>query len=218
MSADRITRIPYVRVLLTALAWLIVLATVSGASSALGEGSPNHATGLITAATNITALLFLVALRRPRLRKIAGVRRAGETEIIGSWRMYQKEILRIAILPTLGTLAMLWASDPSLRLIGGVGHALGVLILAGTSVVFYVLTARTIRSMKGEARSGAPHHPVLGVVLGSLLTVALSLLALGSMALAGSLTWQVVIACAIAGVATFAAALTTLWAVSTAKN
>ncbi|GGT76355.1 hypothetical protein [Actinomadura citrea] len=224
MSTTRSSRTPNVRVLFTALAWLIVIATVFSVSAALSKGSTNNATGLITAATNVTALLFLMALRCPWLRDHAGVHRAGAPELLASWTMYRKEILRIAIYPTIGNLMMLFASDLSLYLLvarsgeNKFGDALFVPLFAGVAVWLYALTAKAIRSMQRKAKSGAAHHPVLGVVLGSLLTVVISLLGVLFMALAGALTWQVLLPCAIAGATTFAAALITLGAVSTAKN
>jgi hypothetical protein len=221
MSTTRSNKIPDIRALLAALAWLSVIATVFSVSAALSKGSTNNATGLITAATNVTALLFLTALRCPWLRKQAGVRAAGMPELVASWMMYRKEILRIAIYPTIGNLAMLFASDLSLYLLvsgsgeNKFGDALFVPLFAGTAVFLYFRTAKAIQSMRDKTKDGDLHHPVLGVVLGSMLTVVISLLGVFFMALAGALTWQVGLPCAIAGATTFAAALITLWA---AKN
>ncbi|WP_141578160.1 hypothetical protein [Actinomadura sp. WMMA1423] len=209
------------RVLPAVLAWLIVIAAVWGVWWTQPEATITTATGVITAANAIAALLFLVALRCPRLRRTAGVRRAGRAEVAASLARYQKEIIRIAIYPTLGTMAMLLAFGLNQDLVVKAENldwtALSVPLLLGAVGFCYIKTAEAIRSARRKATSDVP-HPVLSVVAGSLLTAVVSLLALPSVGLATFLTWQMVLACAIAGATTFVAELITLWAVSTTKN
>ncbi|MEU4822720.1 hypothetical protein AB0H37_12685 [Actinomadura sp. NPDC023710] len=224
MSTTRSSRTPNVRVLFTALAWLIVIATVFSVSAALSKGSTNNFTGMFTAAIDVTAVFFLMALRCPWLRKQAGARRAGVPELAASWTMYRKEILRIAIYAVLGNLMLLFAIDLSLYLIVARSaenqgwDALGGLFLFGTAAGLYALATKAFRSMQDKTKAGAPYHPVLGMVLGSLLTVVISLLALFLMSLFTALAWQVVVPCLVAGVTLFVAALITLDVISTAKS
>ncbi|NDU71674.1 hypothetical protein GWI34_03390 [Actinomadura sp. DSM 109109] len=210
MPEHRFTRVPIIRTLITAFAWLVVLATALGASSALGDTNPRQALGVVTAATGVTALLALVVLRLLWTRGVAGVPRTRAAEISASWRAYRGEILYIAIFPVLGGYAALLMSDQDLR-----RYAPTVPLLIGAAVLFYTVAVRTVRSMKSKAESGAYHHPVLGVVLGSLLGASISLPTLVAFT---AMTWQAVVSCAIAGAATFVAALFTLWAAPAAKN
>lgn len=215
MSTTRSCRTPNAAVLFTSLSWLIVLATVFSVSAALAKGSTNNFTGMFTAALNITAVCFLMALRCPWLRKQAGVRRAGAAELAASWTKYRKEILQITICAVIGNLMALLTIDLGLYLIVARSaenqgfDALGGLFIFGTAVGLYVLAERAFQSMRKKTKNGAPSHHVLGMVLASMLVVVISLVALFLMSLFTALAWQVVVPCLIAGVTLFVAALIT---------
>ncbi|WP_433467322.1 hypothetical protein [Spirillospora sp. CA-128828] len=224
MSTPESIRALAMRALCTLLAWLVVILSVFGISMVLATGSPNNAMGMITAATNVTALLFLGALRVPRVRGIAGNRKVGWDEIVANWSMFREEILKVAIFPTVANLFWLTAFNllvHSTRAESAENWPTDMLIalpLMGVALDCYFMAWKTILSMRRKAVRGGRHHPALGVVLGSLLTAPYSLLALALGALASAITWQVLIPCAIAGTTTFFAALITLRAVPAAKN
>ncbi|MEU8305777.1 hypothetical protein AB0C84_19655 [Actinomadura sp. NPDC048955] len=199
------------------LAWLVAAAAASVAASALPAAGAHKALCMITAATGVTALLFLLAVRRPWLRRRLDVAAVGELGLLATWTWYREECLRLAIYSAFATLMVLWAADPRMVPIAAMGEdRRWSLLFAGTAVFLYYRAAKAIRSMRHKVWwSGASHHPVLGVVLGSLPNIIFSLLGLVFMALS---TWQVILPCVIAGAAAFLAALTTLWAVPTAKN
>lgn len=224
MSTTRSSRTPNAAVLFTPLSWLIVLATVFGVSAALAKGSTNNFTGMFTAALDITAVFFLMALRCPRFRKTAGVRRAGAAELAASWTVYRKEIIQFAICAIGGTLMALLTLDLSLYLILARSaenqgfDALGGLFLFGAAIGLYALAERAFQSMRKKTKNGASCHYVLGMVLASMLVVVISLVALFLMSLFTALAWYFALPCAIAGVTLFVAALLTLEVISTAKN
>lgn len=198
-----------IRVLLSVLAWAGVPAAVFGTASVVSAENTNSAMGVIMAATSVTALLFLMALRHPRLRERADVP-VGEFVLSTNWTMYREEIIRLWIYIPIGVLMLLWAF----------GDGLLVPLYTAAAALCLFKTVRAIRAMRHRNTwIGAVHRPVLGVVLGCLPTAAVfGLFGLVLMAVSSALTWQVVLRCAIAGVAVFVAALTTLWAVPTAKD
>ncbi|MGI5204025.1 hypothetical protein ACQEU6_20905 [Spirillospora sp. CA-108201] len=221
MSATRSCRTRNAAVLFTPLSWLIVLATAFGVSAALAKGSTNNFTGMFTAALDITAVFFLMALRCPWFRKTAGVRRAG---LAASWTVFRREIIQFAICAITGTLMALFTIDLSLYLILARSaenqgfDALGGLFLFGTAIGLYVLAERAFQSMRKKTKNGASCHYVQGMVLASMLVVVISLVALFLMSLFTALAWYFAVPCVIAGVTLFVAALLTLDVISTAKN
>ncbi|MEV4007322.1 hypothetical protein [Actinomadura sp. NPDC049753] len=204
MSRTKSTRPPRGRALLAALAWLVVGATVLYVPSGRTLLGVNSAFGLITATTGVTALLFLAVLRLPWLRKHADVPRAREIELLASWTNYRKEIFLLALYPAVAGFLLLWAFD-----------AVTVPFIVCV-IILYTRTAQTVQSLRRTWRGY--HHPVLGVVIGGVFTAAFSPLGLAAIAMSTFPAWQVVIPCVIAGAATFAATMITLWAVPAAEN
>lgn len=204
MSRTESTRARRARVLPAALAWVFVAATVLHVPTGRTLQGVHIAFSVITAATGVTALLFLLALRLPWLRERADVPRVKEIELLASWTNYRKEILRLAFYPTVAVFLLLWASDAV------------VVPFIVCVILLYVGTAQTVQSLRRTWRGY--HHPVLGAAIGGVFTASFSLTGVGAMALTTFPTWQVVIPCAIAGVATFAATMITLWAVPAAED
>lgn len=196
-------------VLLRVLGGLCVIASVYSMSATFSHVPPQVAVGMSTAATNVAALLLLLALLVPRVRRLLGIRYG--IGIAESWSSYRGEILRLSILPVVGHIFLLSGFE-LIAQPGGTepaGSRFGYLLFGSAfmiaAVVSYGAAAKVITSM-GRGTPGGPEgrHPLAGLALGGLLNTGYSLLAIGLTALAGfpALTWQAFVASACAGAMT----------------
>ncbi|TDC48059.1 hypothetical protein E1281_25280 [Actinomadura sp. KC345] len=186
------------------------------------------AVGMTAGATSAAALLLLVAVLVPRVRRLIGIRdRFGEAE---SWATFRKELFLLLILPALGNRLALLATELIAALTaklvrdeqeGTWWDLLGVALFVFTIACFYVRSAQAVMFMRHGRAAGPGLRPlVVGFMVGGLLYTAFSILAVILLTLVGlaGLMWQVLIASTLVNAMTLLAALIVLRPVDAAKS
>lgn len=215
-------------IVLNVLAGLCVVTLALCLSAAFFHAPSPAAIGMTAGASNVAALLLLVAVLAPRVRRLIGVRnRFGETE---KWATFRKEFFLLLILPVLANRLVLLATELiaalSAKLVTGEQEGtwfdlLGVPFFVFTIAWLYTRSAKAVMFMRHGTEVGHGLRPlVAGFMVGGLFYTVFSILAVILLTLVGlaALMWQVLIASTLVNAMTLLAALIVLRPVNAAKS